>query len=149
MKKFLFVYLCFASMTWIYAQDFADSVGTTGERAKTVATYLTAYADRFPVSMGISGVAFDTAVTIGVTPIRLSDSIGTFRLTLLYLYNNTAASTIWISTSSNPVSNGIPITYDTSWLDAIGFFNTTREVWVATTSGTANARVKIKYKNVF
>lgn len=145
MKMLLGLLVFFVFIT-VRGQTFEDSLGTR-QVSKSVGAYNTKTSDRFPVQSGISGIALDTSATVTNTPTLLSTLIGVYRINMIYLYNNTAGSTIWISADDDPATNGIPIEEASAWVDGIGYFLKTSDIWVVTSSGTANLRIKLKYKN--
>ena len=148
MKTLLFSLILFVSFVCVRGQTYEDSLGAKGYQAsKTVSTYETPTSGRLPVHNAVAGVSLDTSATVTNVAQQLSALIGEYRIYLIYLYNNTAGATIWVSADNNPDVNGVPIEEASAWVDGIGYFVKTSDIWVVTSSGTANLRIKLKYKN--
>jgi hypothetical protein len=98
-----------------------------------------------PVGLLTAGTSLDTTITVTTAPTKLSGFIDTLNVSFLYLYNNTSGATLYVGGSAGVLTSGVPVSYQGSFTDNIGFYDNTTDIWLVASAST-NVRVKLKYR---
>jgi|GEM_PF-3147235 len=93
----------------------------------------------------IPGIHLDTIITVTTTPTKLSGYLDTLNISFVYLYNNTSGAILYVGGTAGVLTSGVPVSYQGSFTDNIGFYKTTTDLWLVA-SGSTDVRIKLKYR---
>jgi hypothetical protein len=91
------------------------------------------------------GTSLDTTIIVTTAPTKLSGYLDTLNVSFLYLYNNTSGATLYVGGSAGVLTSGVPVSYQGSFTDNIGFYDNTTDIWLVAT-GSTDVRIKLKYR---